>query len=172
MNRRDYPTRVLPSRRQLGDDCRVKRILFIGSVVAMCALTVGGLAAWAGGPAGSEDDMPGSGKAPSVVQAPHAEATGEDTTQAPEEAGVHGGVIGRFHAPGGCSLVSNGGLPGNWTHGDYVAAVAGLGDAALVVEAAHSDCGKPLHAGGSGPPAHALEHGEKNGLGVGGPPGS
>jgi hypothetical protein len=156
----------------VGDDRRVKRILFVGSVVAMCALTVGGLAARAVGSAGSEDDMPGSGKAPSVVQAPHAEGTGEDPTQAPEEAGVHGGVIGRFHAPGGCSLVSTGGLPGNWTHGDYVTAVAGLGNAALVVEAAHSDCGKPLHAGGSGPPAHALEHGEKNGLGVGGPPGS
>ena len=150
----------------------MKRILFVGSIVLMCALSVGGLAAWAGGPAGSEDEMPGSGKAPSVVQAPHSEGTGEDLTQAPEEAGVHGGVIGRFHASGGCGLVSIGDLPGNWTHGDYVMAVAGLGDAALVVDAAHSECGKPLHAGGSGPPAHALQHGEKKGLGVAGPPGS
>jgi hypothetical protein len=156
----------------VGDDRRVKRILFVGSLVVMGALSVGSLAAWAGGPAGPEDDMPGSEKAPSVVQAPQAERTGEDPAQAPEEAGVHGGVIDRFHASGGCSLVSIGGLPGNWTHGDYVTAVAGLGDAALVVEAAHSDCGKPLHARGSGPPAHALEHGEKSGLGVGGPPGS
>jgi hypothetical protein len=156
----------------VGDDRGVRRILFVGSVVVMCALSVGGLAAWAGGRAGSEDEMPGSGKAPSVVQAPHSAGTGEDLTQAPEEAGIHGGVIGRFHASRGCSLVSIAGLPGNWTHGDYVTAVAGLGDAALVVEAAHSDCGKPLHAGGSGPPAHALEHGEKKGLAVVGPPGS
>jgi hypothetical protein len=154
------------------NDRGVKRILFIGSVLVICALSVGGLAAWAGGPTGSEDEMPGSGKAPSGAQAPHGEGTGEDPTQAPEETGVHGGVIGRFHASGGCSLVSIGRLPGNWTHGDYVTAVAGLGDAALVVEAAHSDCGKPLHARGPGPPAHALEHGEKKGLAVGGPPGS
>jgi hypothetical protein len=157
----------------VGDHRRVKRILLAGSVVAMSALSVGGLAAWALGSTGPEDDMPGSEKAPSVVQAPQAEGTGEDPAQVPEEAaGIHGGVIGRFHAPGGCSLISTGGLPGNWTHGDYVTAVAGLGDAALVVEAAHSDCGKPLHAEGSGPPAHALEHGEKNGLGVGGAPSS
>lgn len=138
----------------------------------MCALSVGGLAAWAGGPADSEDEIPRSGKVPSVVQAPHQEGTGEDLTQAPEQADVHGGVIGRYHASGACSLVSIGDLPGNWTHGDYVTAVAGLGDAALVDDAAHSDCGKPLHAGGSGPPDHALQPGEKKGFGVGGPPGS
>jgi hypothetical protein len=51
-------------------------------------------------------------------------------------------------------------LPGNWTHGDYVGAVAANGTPAQIREAAHSDCGKPMVAvgHGGGPPEHALEH--------------
>ncbi|HYZ14065.1 MAG TPA: hypothetical protein VFA08_10770 [Actinomycetota bacterium] len=51
-------------------------------------------------------------------------------------------------------------LPGNWTHGDYVSAVAADGAAIQIREAAHSDCGKPMVAvgHGGGPPAHALEN--------------
>jgi hypothetical protein len=53
-----------------------------------------------------------------------------------------------------------GSLPGNWTHGDYVSAVAAGANPALIRQAAWSDCGKPMvsvgHSGG--PPAHALEH--------------
>jgi hypothetical protein len=49
-------------------------------------------------------------------------------------------------------------LPGNWTHGDYVSAVAAAGDPAQIPLAAQSDCGKPMVAvgHGGGPPAHAL----------------
>ena len=75
------------------------------------------------------------------------------------EDGVHGGPIERFHGGAACDLVNTSELLGNWTHGDYVSAVEALGNAALVPEAARSDCGKPMvavHHGG--PPAHALEH--------------
>lgn len=76
------------------------------------------------------------------------------------DAGIHGGPIERTHDAGACGLVGVGGLPGNWTHGDYVSAVAALGDPALVPIAAQSDCGKPAQAGGpsaqgGGPPEHA-----------------
>ena len=115
-----------------------------------------GLTARAGG-GGSGDETPASGPA----------KAGDDADEG--DAGVHGGVIERLHAPGSCDLVSTAGLPGNWTHGDYVTAVDGLGNATLVVEAAHSACGKPtkvahgLGAGhGLGPPAHALEHRAKD----------
>ncbi|HYU93178.1 MAG TPA: hypothetical protein VEN95_06850, partial [Actinomycetota bacterium] len=51
--------------------------------------------------------------------------------------------IDRFHGSG-CSLTNVSGLQGNWTHGDYVSTVAVTGDATMIVEAAHSDCGKPM----------------------------
>jgi hypothetical protein len=70
---------------------------------------------------------------------------------------------------GTCDLTAVASLPGNWTHGDYVSAVAADGDAAQIPLAAHSDCGKPIVAvGHGGPPAHALEHraaGKANGGG-------
>ena len=155
------------------DDRGVKRILVVGSIGAAAAFGFG-LAAWAVGPAGPDDEAPGSRKVPTGANAPQAAGAGEDAAEASEDAGVHGGVIARFHGPGGCGLVSTGGLPGNWTHGDYVTAVAALGDSTLVVEAAHSDCGKPMHAGGHGlgPPPHALAHGAKAGLGAGSSAGS
>lgn len=88
--------------------------------------------------------------------------------------GTHGGPIERFHEAGDCDLVDLGGLSGNWTHGDYVAAVAGLGDPALVPMAAKSDCGKPLVAvdKGGGPPEHALERQEEAGAKGSTPPGA
>jgi hypothetical protein len=57
--------------------------------------------------------------------------------------GIHGGPIDRLHGSG-CSLGNVSSFQGNWTHGDYVSAVAITGDSALIVEAAHSDCGKPM----------------------------
>jgi hypothetical protein len=86
-------------------------------------------------------------------------AGGNDKSEANEQdAGVHGGPIERFHQAGSCDLTAIGSLPGNWTHGDYVSAVAAAGDAAQIPNAAHSDCGKPMVAvgHGGGPPAHAL----------------
>jgi hypothetical protein len=77
-----------------------------------------------------------------------------------QDAGVHGGPIDRFHQAGSCDLTTVTSLPGNWTHGDYVSAVAAAGDPAQIPLAAQSDCGKPMVAvgHGGGPPAHALEH--------------
>jgi len=77
-----------------------------------------------------------------------------------KDAGVHGGPIERFHHAGSCDLTAVGLLPGNWTHGDYVSAVAAGGEAGEIREAAWSDCGKPMVAvgHGGGPPEHALEH--------------
>jgi hypothetical protein len=74
--------------------------------------------------------------------------------------GVHGGPIERFHTAGSCDLTAVSSLPGNWTHGDYVSAVAANGNAAQIREAAQSDCGKPMAAvgQGGGPPEHAREH--------------
>jgi hypothetical protein len=92
-----------------------------------------------------------------------APVSGKDAVEQANDAGVHGGPIERFHRTGACDLVDLGGLPGNWTHGDYVSAVAGLGDPALIPIAARSACGKPTVAvgRGGGPPEHA---------GLGGPP--
>jgi hypothetical protein len=69
-------------------------------------------------------------------------------------AAVHGGPIDRFHDSSACNLVDVSTLVGNWTHGDYVSAVAALGQPSLVPKAARSDCGKPMVAVGHrhGPP--------------------
>jgi hypothetical protein len=77
-----------------------------------------------------------------------------------QDAGVHGGPIDRFQRAGSCDLTAVSSLPGNWTHGDYVSAVAAAGDPAQIPLAAQSDCGKPMVAvgHGGGPPAHALEN--------------
>jgi hypothetical protein len=109
--------------------------------VVMFVLAVSGIAT-ASVLAGAEDDKD-----------PKAESNEQD-------AGVHGGPIERFHTAGSCDLTAVSSLPGNWTHGDYVSAVAANGDAAQIREAAHSDCGKPMVAvgHGGGPPEHALEH--------------
>jgi hypothetical protein len=86
---------------------------------------------------------------------------GDDKAEASDQdSGVHGGPIDRFHNAGSCDLTAVSSLPGNWTHGDYVSAVAGDGTAILIRDAAHSDCGKPMVAvgHGGGPPEHALEN--------------
>ena len=76
------------------------------------------------------------------------------------DSGVHGGPIDRFQQTGACDQTRVSSLPGNWTHGDYVSAVAVDGTQAQIQEAAHSDCGKPMVAvgHGGGPPEHALEN--------------
>jgi hypothetical protein len=76
-----------------------------------------------------------------------------------QDAGIHGGPIERFHQAGACDLTSVSSLPGNWTHGDYVSAVAASADSTQIQAAAHSDCGKPMVSvgHGGGPPEHALE---------------
>jgi hypothetical protein len=99
--------------------------------------------------------LAGHGSSPTGPPAGHegAEANAQDD-------GVHGGPIDRFHSAGSCDLAAIGSLSGNWTHGDYVSAVATAGNPAQIHVAAHSDCGKPMVAlgHGVGPPEHALEH--------------
>jgi hypothetical protein len=109
--------------------------------VVMLVLAVSGIAT-AGVLAGAKDDKDDK-----------AESNEQDD-------GGHGGPIERFHTAGSCDLTAVSSLPGNWTHGDYVSAVAANGNAAQIREAAHSDCGKPMVAvgHGGGPPEHALEH--------------
>ena len=95
--------------------------------------------------------------------------------------GVHGGPIDRFHGSG-CSLTNVSAFQGNWTHGDYVSAVAtATGDSTVIVQAAHSDCGKPMVAvnhGASpigGLPSEAATQGKDHAsphVGVGTPEGS
>jgi hypothetical protein len=77
----------------------------------------------------------------------------------PNEVVIRGGPISRVHAVSECKIVDVSTLPGNWTHGDYVSAVAGSGDGSLVPTAAHSDCGKPTVAIGHqhGPPDFARQ---------------
>jgi hypothetical protein len=93
-------------------------------------------------------------------------------------AGIHGGPIQRFHEAGRCSIVDVSTLDGNWTHGDYAAAVAALGDASLIPTAAHSDCGKPMASigHGHGPPDFVAQKLKARTTGAskkqGGPPGS
>jgi len=69
--------------------------------------------------------------------------------QESEEEGVHGGPVERHHGSG-CDLVDTSSFEGNWTHGDYVNAVAEA-DPSKASEAARSRCGKPVHAGQGGP---------------------
>lgn len=83
--------------------------------------------------------------------------TQQETQQQDE---VHGGPIERYHGED-CDLVDTSSFEGNWTHGDYVSAVAAA-DPTKVSEGARSRCGKPAHAGGpGGPPGHAKEAKEK-----------
>jgi hypothetical protein len=101
----------------------------------------------------------------SGTPSPHSPASGHETTHDAgdstehEAEAVHGGPIDRFHEAGSCDLTAIGTLPGNWTHGDYVSAVAAGGTATQIQQAAESDCGKPLPAvGHGGPPAFAQQH--------------
>jgi hypothetical protein len=98
-----------------------------------------------------------SGIATASVLAGAGDDKGEGNEQ---DTGVHGGPIERFHMARSCDLTAVSSLPGNWTHGDYVSAVAANGTPAQIQVAAHSDCGKPTVAvgHGGGPPEHALEH--------------
>ena len=100
----------------------------VPTFVVMFTLAVSGIAT-AGVLAGAKDDK----------------AEGNE-----QDAGVHGGPIERFHTAGSCDLTDVSSLPGNWTHGDYVSAVAANGSATKIREAAHSDCGKPMMAAGHG----------------------
>lgn len=87
-----------------------------------------------------------SQSSPSPKATPKKSAPTEARPGETEEAGIHGGPIDRFHNGGACNLVDVSKLSGNWTHGDYVSAVAQAGDPSLVPQAAHSDCGKPMVA--------------------------
>jgi hypothetical protein len=127
----------------------MRRILLIGGVWMLVLGSVGAVALTASAGGGDQGEADQGGTDQGAVQ-------GEQR----EDAGVHGGPIERFHLSGGCDLAGLAGLPGNWTHGDYVSTVAANGNPAQIQTAAHSDCGKPMVSvgHGGGPPAHALKH--------------
>jgi hypothetical protein len=81
-----------------------------------------------------------------------------------DAAAAHGGPIERVHEAAACDLTDTTALPANWTHGDYVRAVARSGKDHAVREAARSACGKPAF-----PTAHddgeASERAQGNGHG-------
>jgi len=89
---------------------------------------------------------------------PHASDRSERQHEAKDTA-VHGGPIARFHGSG-CGLTNVSSLQGNWAHGDYVSAVAATADSTLIVQAAHSDCGKPMVAVTHGLGKRASKHTE------------
>jgi hypothetical protein len=129
----------------------VKRLILALTLVAV-VLTSGVAAAAMLSAKSSPSPRGGRNPAP-----PSSEKGADESDEA--GAGIHGGPIQRFHQAGRCSIVDVSALDGNWTHGDYVAAVAALGDASLIPTAAHSDCGKPMVSvgHGHGPPDFVAE---------------
>jgi hypothetical protein len=83
-----------------------------------------------------------------------------------DAAAAHGGPIERVHRSASCDLTDVDALPANWTHGDYVRAVARSGKDGAVREAALSACGKPVVASTAGGP-EGSEHAEGKGPGHG-----
>jgi hypothetical protein len=84
-----------------------------------------------------------SGKGPTVEASESPEASDSpEPSESPDAGGTHGGSVERFHDAGVCNLTDVSKLDGNWTHGDYVSAVAAA-DPTKVTDAAQSDCGKP-----------------------------
>jgi len=116
-------------------------------------------------------------------QSPNANAGDRsDHHETADEAGVHGGPIDRFHGSGSCGQTNVSSVQGNWTHGNYVSALAvATGDSTMIVQAAQSDCGKPMvavnHGGSStsGLPIEAAPQAQEHGaahVGAGTPGGS
>jgi len=102
---------------------------------------------------------------PSANPAAAAEATSQRTRNGSKEAaGERGGPIERVHDAATCDLADVTGLPENWTHGDYVRAVARSGKDHAVREAARSACGKPTVASPDGDGQDG-RHGQGNGAG-------
>ncbi len=100
----------------------------------------------------------GSGVAAATMLSARPSSSPSPDKHESDEVGIHGGPISRFHGMK-CNLVDVSTLPGNWTHGDYVSTVEGLGDARLVPMAAQSDCGKPIVTVGHqhGPPDFVIK---------------
>jgi hypothetical protein len=95
-----------------------------------------------------------------MKDAKESDADKKDAENDTRDSGVLGGPSERSHDAAQCGLADVSSLQGNWTHGDYVDAVAQGGDPSQVPQAAQSDCGKPTVAvgHGGGPPEHALAH--------------
>ena len=74
------------------------------------------------------------------------QAAGEQEQEADDAGGIHGGTVERVHQ--GCTFPDGLEAPaGNWTHGDYVGAWSASGGTGNTTIPAHSQCGKPAHAG-------------------------
>jgi hypothetical protein len=126
----------------------VKRLLLVLGVMLLVGVS--------GAAAASVLASSPSPDAPAAAESHAHETEAPEGSAAPQDAGAHGGTVARFQQAGACDLTNTTGLQGNWTHGDYVSAVATSGDHAQTRTAAQSDCGKPLVATAGRPPAHAL----------------
>lgn len=114
----------------------ISRFASFSAVLILAALLAGGSWAATGNRGNSEGAKP--------------EVAASETADAEAQGGEHGGTVERYH---GADCTAATGLEGNWTHGDYVSAVAQDDDEATeVADAAQSDCGKPTSAleGGAG----------------------
>ena len=114
-----------------------RRALVLVLVLGVALLLVGGTYALAGH----------SGKAPKGPKVEASEKPSPEPSESPDAEGTPGGSVVRFHDAVVCNLTDVSKLSGNWTHGDYVSAVAKT-DPSKAKDAAKSDCGKPMSAVG------------------------
>jgi hypothetical protein len=118
-----------------------KRMAATFGAIALVMMMVGGAYALSGD-SSTETPAVDASATPTDTATPSPSPT-DGTEDGDEEAetGVHGGSVERVHD--GCGEIE--GLEGNWTHGDYVAAVgASTDDKEAKKAAAKSDCGKPV----------------------------
>jgi hypothetical protein len=126
--------------------------------------------------AGASMNKPSPVASPSVEPVVSADPSRDSSGRSED---TPGGSIERVHDVTQCGLIDVSTLQGNWTHGDYVSAVAVGSSNADVREAAQSDCGKPTTAvqpsglpgnTGGAPPEHATHHADDGQAHAGGPP--
>ena len=134
---------IHPARKEVA----VKRLLLVVGLTLLVGLSGAAASVLASSP--SPSAHPGD-------ESKAQEADGAEGTAEPRHEGVHGGTVTRFQQVDACGLTNTSALEGNWTHGDYVSAVAANGDHVQIQAAAHSRCGKPMVAEKGGPPAHAF----------------
>ena len=123
----------------------IRKLLARRAVVFVLALGIAAL--MVGGSYALTGHTTHAPKGPTVEASESPEATESPTPDATETPSASGGSVARFHDAGVCNLTDVSKLTGNWTHGDYVSAVAAA-DPSKVKDAAQSDCGKPMSAVG------------------------
>ena len=140
----------------------LRRLIATAGAAAATLTLVGGAYALSGGASTAPAEAVTTSASPSVEPK---EAEEQEVEPAEgEEQGVHGGTKPRLHE--GCGDVT--GLEGNWTHGDYVSAIAKNGDSDATRAAAKTDCGKHIkgdHGGANSESAAKAKSGRGHGKG-------